>query len=72
MDASGGGTNADGSVSAEYCSHCWAGGAFTQPDLTLATMRSQVDGMLWQNSVPDPMREQALAGVAQLKRWADS
>jgi len=69
MDANGGGNNADGSVSTEYCGHCWAGGKFAQPDLTLATMRSRVDGMLRENSVPDPMREQALAGLAQLKRW---
>jgi len=30
-DEKGGGTNADGSKSAMYCSHCYAGGKFTLP-----------------------------------------
>jgi len=37
-----GGTNADGSTSLIYCSHCFAGGAFTLPDMTVVQMQDQV------------------------------
>lgn len=30
-DPNGGGTNADGSLSTQYCSYCFVGGAFTYP-----------------------------------------
>jgi hypothetical protein len=33
-DEKGGGTEADGTKSALYCSHCYASGQFTQPDMT--------------------------------------
>jgi len=32
-DEKGGGTNADGSTSVMYCSHCYVNGAFTLPDI---------------------------------------
>lgn len=37
-----GGTNTDGSMSLTYCSHCFAGGAFTLPDMTVVQMQDQV------------------------------
>lgn len=33
-DPQGGGTNADGSKSNEYCSRCYVNGQFTRPDIT--------------------------------------
>jgi putative zinc ribbon protein len=33
-DPLGGGTNSDGSGSAEYCSHCYREGRFTEPNLS--------------------------------------
>ncbi len=33
-DEKGGGTEADGRKSSQYCSHRYAGGRFTDPDLT--------------------------------------
>lgn len=37
-DEMGGGTEADGRVSTEYCSHCYWEGAFTDPSLTAEQM----------------------------------
>src|SRR5437773_64901 len=45
-DQKGGGTEADGRVSAEYCSHCYLGGAFTDPTLTEEQMMERVRGKL--------------------------
>ena len=45
-DPLGGGTNADGSPSTEYCSHCYREGAFTQPNITAAEMTTLVEGKL--------------------------
>ena len=38
-DEKGGGSEADGSKSAEFCSHCYAAGKFTEPEIT-ATLES--------------------------------
>ena len=35
-DPKGGGTEADGSKSAKYCSYCYANGKFTQPEIATA------------------------------------
>jgi Putative zinc ribbon domain len=32
----GGGTNADGTISAMYCSYCYENGQFKQPDWTVS------------------------------------
>jgi hypothetical protein len=41
-DPQGGGTNADGSKSTTYCSHCYQNGKFTQPNITALEMQQQV------------------------------
>ena len=46
MDAKGGGTEADGSLSQEYCSHCYQNGQFTMPNMTMTEMQSAVEGKL--------------------------
>ena len=45
-DVLGGGSNADGSLSGEYCSHCYRKGVFTQPDITAQEMMKLVEGKL--------------------------
>jgi hypothetical protein len=37
-DERGGGTNADGSHSKEFCSHCYREGRFTEPNLSVEEM----------------------------------
>jgi len=39
LDERGGGTNAEGSKSGMYCSHCYEAGAFTLPNLSAAEMQ---------------------------------
>jgi hypothetical protein len=38
-DEKGGGTNADGSLSTMYCSHCYQNGQFVLPDISVPEMR---------------------------------
>lgn len=41
-DRNGGGSEVDGSHSRKYCSFCYRGGDFVDPDLTLRQMRARV------------------------------
>jgi hypothetical protein len=40
------GTETDGSGSAEYCTHCFQQGSFTEPEITLDQMADVVAGFL--------------------------
>lgn len=65
------GTNADGSHTSEYCSICFSGGAFTNPDQTVNEMiESSIENMTTDLNMP---REQAsdLANsfIPTLRRW---
>ena len=51
------GTEADGSQSKEYCTHCFQGGSFTHPDITM----QQLSEYGTDTSI-----------LAGLKRWRDS
>jgi hypothetical protein len=68
-DSLGGGTNADGSCSTEYCSHCFRGGKFTEPNLTLAEMVTKVEGKLRSMHFPGFMARHFAKGVPSLRRW---
>ena len=68
-DAQGGGTEADGRRTTEYCSHCYQGGAFTEPDITAVQMTEKVRGMLMRRQVPAPAVEVMVAGISSLRRW---
>jgi len=68
-DVQGGGTEADGRKSTEYCSHCYRAGVFTQPQLTLQQMMDNVRGRLQQMSLPVPAIDGMVSGIAQLRRW---
>ncbi|AIE83670.1 zinc ribbon domain-containing protein [Fimbriimonas ginsengisoli] len=69
-DEQGGGTNADGSKSSTYCSHCYQDGAFTLPDLTLQQMQERVGEKLKQVGVPPSFAEAQIQKLPQLRRWA--
>ena len=69
-DEKGGGTNADGSKSTMYCSHCWAGGKFTMPDLTVDQMQDRVRAKLKEFGVPGPLGWFFTRKVPKLARWA--
>ena len=69
-DAQGGGTNADGSKSTMYCSHCYASGRFTLPDITVDQMKERVREKLREFGVPAPLGWFFTRRVPKLERWA--
>jgi len=68
-DPRGGGTNADGSTSSEYCSHCYQKGAFTQPNITAAEMTTLVEGKLRSMHFPGFLARRFAKDVPTLRRW---
>lgn len=69
-DEKGGGTNADGSKSTMYCSHCFASGKFTMPDLTVDQMQDRVRAKLKEFGIPGPLGWFFTRKVPKLERWA--
>lgn len=68
QDKKGGGTNADGSKSAEFCSFCFDGGTW-MTDMTVDQMQERVGGILKQYGAPSDVQKKAVAGIPFLKRW---
>lgn len=71
-DAAGGGTNADGSRSTMYCSHCYAQGQFVLPDLTVDQMQARVRGKLKDMGFPGFLAGFFTRGIPRLVRWRAS
>jgi hypothetical protein len=68
-DEKGGGTNADGSVSAEYCSRCYQNGAFVDPTITFDAMVAKVKGKMKEMHFPGFMANWFTKDIKNLKRW---
>lgn len=68
-DAMGGGTNADGSRSGEYCSHCFNHGTFTEPAITAGEMVSKVEGKLRSMHFPGFLARRFARDIPTLRRW---
>jgi len=68
-DPKGGGTNADGSRSLQYCSHCYENGAFTRPDITAKEMQVFVKAKLKEMGFPGFMASFFASPIPRLKRW---
>jgi hypothetical protein len=68
-DAKGGGGNADGSRSSEYCSHCYDKGVFTQPDISAEEMTLLVEGKLRSMHFPGFLARRFAREVPTLRRW---
>ena len=69
-DKKGGGTRADGSRSAEFCSHCFVAGKFTDPDLTAEQMVEKVQANMRKIHVPGFLARRFTKDIPSLKRWA--
>jgi putative zinc ribbon protein len=69
-DANGGGTNADGSKSIVYCSHCYEQGKFTLPDITVSEMQDRVKGKLKEIGVPGFLTTFFTRRIPKLERWS--
>ena len=68
-DEQGGGTNADGSKSGIYCSHCFQGGRFSMPDLTASQMQELVRGKLKSIGFPGFVAGMFTRRIPKLERW---
>jgi len=68
-DPAGGGTHADGSRSAEYCSYCYGHGTFRRPDMTLDDMKALIVDKLREKGYPRFIARFFTIGLNRLKRW---
>lgn len=68
-DEAGGGSNADGSRSSMYCSHCYHRGQFTMPDITAAQMRDHVRAKLKGYGFPGIAAALMTSNISRLRRW---
>jgi hypothetical protein len=68
-DPQGGGTEANGSKSPMYCSHCYQGGKFTLPDLTVGQMQDRVKSKMKEMRIPGFLGYFFARKVPKLKRW---
>jgi hypothetical protein len=69
-DAQGGGSNADGSKSTTYCSHCYVQGRFTQPDVTVDQMQALVRGKMKELGMPGFVSWFFTRSIPKLARWS--
>ena len=67
----GGGTNADGSISARYCSYCYENGQFKQPDWTVAQIQDFVKAKMKELGFPGFLAGFFTKGIPKLERWKD-
>lgn len=68
-DSKGGGSNADGSLSREYCSYCYERGQFHNPDMTIDEMRTLIIEKLMEKGYPRFIARFFTFGLERLKRW---
>jgi len=71
-DERGGGSEADGTKSTMYCSHCYENGAFTLPHITMDEMRERVIGKMKEFHFPRFIGKLFTRNLHQLERWKGS
>ena len=71
-DPLGGGTHADGTRSTKYCSHCFADGRFTMPDITVDQMQALVKQKLREYGFPGFVAGMFTKGIPKLERWSSA
>ena len=64
-----GGSNMDGTISTEYCSYCYKGGAFTSPDLTPRQMQAFCIRKMQEKGTPKPLAWLLTRNIPKLRRW---
>jgi hypothetical protein len=69
-DPEGGGTEADGSKSAKYCSYCYKDGKFITPDMTVEEMMALVEGKMKEMHIPGFMAKSIAKSTPKLERWS--
>ena len=68
-DPKGGGTEADGSLSTRFCSHCYVVGVFTLPDLTADQMQDRVREKMAEMGFPRFLCGFFTRKIPKLERW---
>jgi hypothetical protein len=69
-DPARGGTNKDGTKSHRYCSHCYANGEFTHPEINTAEkMQIMVKGKLKKMGFPGFIASFFARHIPELERW---
>ena len=68
-DEQGGGTNADGSKSTVYCSHCFQRGEFVLMNITAEEMQARVREKLSEMGFPRFVAGLFTRGIPKLERW---
>lgn len=68
-DPKGGGTNADGSKSLMYCSHCYENGTFIMPGITLDEMKERVKSKMKEMGFPGFLAGFFTKNIPTLERW---
>ena len=68
-DEKGGGTNADGSRSGMYCSHCYEAGKFILPNLSVEQMQERVSQKLGEMGFPKFVGAIFTRRIPKLERW---
>jgi len=69
-DPQGGGTEANGGKSAEYCSHCYTEGRFVEPNLTVEQMVAKVQAKMKEMHIPGFLAKSFTKDIPKLRRWA--
>ena len=72
QDANGGGSLADGTITTEYCSDCFVGGKFTQPDFTAEDMQQFCFEKITACKIPKFMARMHTKKIPALGRWTNS
>jgi hypothetical protein len=68
-DPTGGGSNADGSLSTEYCSHCLQNGKFTEPNISMDEMMAKFERKLREMHLPSLLARRFAREIPKLRRW---
>ena len=63
------GTEKDGSRKKYYCKYCYENGQFTQPNLTLEEMKTNVKIRMEAMSIDPDLIDLTVSSLPNLKRW---
>lgn len=71
-DSNHGGTNADGSKSQMYCSHCYENGEFKRQNITATEMQEIVIDKMKSMGFPKFVAKIFTKGIPNLRRWREN
>lgn len=69
-DPEGGGLEADGTKSTQYCSLCYRDGVFVHPDFSATQMQDHCVEQLKAKGMPGFMAWLFTRGIPRLERWS--